>query len=167
MGTGPEHYAEAERLIADSINPHTGGPYDDDPVGCIRNSLLAAQAHATLALTAATAPITHRNVVDQTAAWAEVIGAAPPRIRLTWWLDDGQENPGKPPLYTTYETACQAGAERYKADNPFADLITRTDALCWLDVEDADDDAREDVELAVNGRRTGIFVRPIRPKDEA
>lgn len=166
MATGPQHYAEAERLLADVLNPSTGNPFDDDEVGIVRNSLKAAQVHATLALAAATAPISHRNVVDETAAWAEVIGTAPPHVRLAWWLDDGQENPGKPMLFTTYEAACHAGTVVYKSDNPFAN-VDSADALRWLGLEDADDDTREDVELVVGDHRTGIIVRPIRPKAES
>ncbi|NUS76669.1 MAG: hypothetical protein HOV70_10780 [Streptomyces sp.] len=50
--TGPEHYREAERLIAEShaiLRPHDEGPCEAD------RSLAEAQVHATLALAAATA----------------------------------------------------------------------------------------------------------------
>ncbi|WP_097866531.1 hypothetical protein [Streptomyces sp. rh34] len=52
--TGPEHYREAERLVAESytiLRPHDEGPCEADRL------LVAAQVHATLALVAAqTAP---------------------------------------------------------------------------------------------------------------
>jgi hypothetical protein len=50
--TGPEHYREAERLVAEAdtiLRPHDEGPCEADRV------LAAAQVHATLALAAATA----------------------------------------------------------------------------------------------------------------
>jgi hypothetical protein len=47
MATGPEHYREAERLLS-AAREAGGGPDNDDLV-------TAAQAHATLALAAATA----------------------------------------------------------------------------------------------------------------
>lgn len=50
--TGPEHYREAERLMAESddvLRPHDEGPCEADRM------LAAAQVHATLALAAATA----------------------------------------------------------------------------------------------------------------
>jgi hypothetical protein len=51
--TGPEHYREAERLLADAASGSDSGPsyYLDDALP----TLAAAQAHATLAAAAATA----------------------------------------------------------------------------------------------------------------
>ncbi|MGX1483391.1 hypothetical protein RKD45_002467 [Streptomyces griseus] len=49
---GPEHYREAERLVAEAdtiLRPHDEGPCEADRV------LAAAQVHATLALAAAQA----------------------------------------------------------------------------------------------------------------
>ncbi|MDH6610243.1 hypothetical protein M2164_005878 [Streptomyces sp. SAI-208] len=48
--TGPEHYQEAERLLAESAVDGAEGTYFVRP-----ENLAAAQAHATLALAAATA----------------------------------------------------------------------------------------------------------------
>lgn len=48
--TGPEHYREAERLLNEAGVEGTEGTYFVRP-----ESLAAAQVHATLALTAATA----------------------------------------------------------------------------------------------------------------
>jgi hypothetical protein len=50
--TGPEHYREAERLLAESrtvLRPNDEGPCEAD------RTIAEAQVHATLALTAATA----------------------------------------------------------------------------------------------------------------
>ena len=63
--TGPEHYAEAERLLALADRHTRGVTYDQEWT----LTLTAAQVHATLALAAATA-------VDTTGpdgrAWADV-----------------------------------------------------------------------------------------------
>jgi hypothetical protein len=63
--TGPEHYAEAERLLAVADRHTRGVTYDEEWT----LTLTAAQVHATLALAAATA-------VDTTGpdgrAWADV-----------------------------------------------------------------------------------------------
>jgi hypothetical protein len=48
--TGPEHYREAERLLTEAATEGAEGTYFVRP-----ESLAAAQVHATLALTAATA----------------------------------------------------------------------------------------------------------------
>ncbi|MEV8523223.1 hypothetical protein AB0451_03545 [Streptomyces sp. NPDC052000] len=50
--TGPEHFREAERLLAESqtiVRPHDEGPCEAD------RRIAEAQVHATLALAAATA----------------------------------------------------------------------------------------------------------------
>src|ERR1700758_3395513 len=49
--TGPEHYAEAERLLTLADRHTRGGTYDQEWM----LTLTAAQVHATLALAAATA----------------------------------------------------------------------------------------------------------------
>lgn len=49
--TGPEHYREAERLLAEGL--HVLG--EDGPLTGAAEPLAAAQVHATLALAAATA----------------------------------------------------------------------------------------------------------------
>jgi hypothetical protein len=63
--TGPEHYAEAERLLTDAFNEVREG----DPAEAI--VLAQAQVHATLALAAATAVRT-REIDNQ--AWVDVAG---------------------------------------------------------------------------------------------
>ena len=82
--TGPEHYREAERLLARTVNESISDEgedhYDcDDTKGGYDYSYLhAAQVHATLALAAATAdrPIVRPLGTDGTAiarAWSEAI----------------------------------------------------------------------------------------------
>ena len=70
MATGPEHYQEAERLLAKAT-------YEDLPTNAHIQDAQLAQAHATLALAAATAA----NVVlelpidsDIGKPWARAIG---------------------------------------------------------------------------------------------
>ncbi|MFJ6239829.1 hypothetical protein ACIQH0_37885 [Streptomyces griseus] len=61
--TGPEHYREAERLMAESddvLRPHDEG-------FCEADRMLAAQVHATLALAAALPPGTNSPARS---AWA-------------------------------------------------------------------------------------------------
>ena len=76
--TGPEHYPEAERLIADAANADPAAANDD-----VRLLVDFARAHAALAFVAATAEldavedsegraVTGRTDV-QDAAWAEVL----------------------------------------------------------------------------------------------
>jgi hypothetical protein len=74
--TGPEHYVEAERLIADACDP-SGNPSID--AGTIGMSLAAAQVHATLALAAATAiqPSTFGYGQPEYTAWVAVAGVLP------------------------------------------------------------------------------------------
>jgi hypothetical protein len=61
---GPSHYAEAERLLIDAGTGADTGPvyYMDDQLP----ALLAAVAHATLALTAAAAALL---TIDDDPAW--------------------------------------------------------------------------------------------------
>lgn len=61
MATGPEHYQEAERLLAVCAGPQRGTPLD---AACAA----AAQVHATLALAAAYAE------VNPTSYWHQVAG---------------------------------------------------------------------------------------------
>ncbi|MFE4691214.1 hypothetical protein ACFRH6_14290 [Streptomyces sp. NPDC056749] len=74
---GPEHYREAERLVAESstiLRPHDEGPCEADRV------LAAAQVHATLALTAATALIDETprsDSFDTYRSWQKTAGAKP------------------------------------------------------------------------------------------
>lgn len=65
---GPEHYAEAERLLsAASFITHPGGPPVDAAASA--HSAAAAQVHATLALTAAFAL---RDDSREWSAWCKV-----------------------------------------------------------------------------------------------
>ena len=72
---GPEHYAEAERLLADIASSVTGkhAYYVADPEGSAALQVSAAQVHATLALAAATA-LDPSSFPDSTAhrAWSGV-----------------------------------------------------------------------------------------------
>lgn len=82
--TGPEHYRKAERLL-DGVNEslHIVQQYQDDPqvaegVALIGIQMAAAQAHATLALAAATAdPLAMRSNTDDGGAideaWVEAL----------------------------------------------------------------------------------------------
>jgi hypothetical protein len=68
--TGPEHYAEAERLLAVADRHTSGVTYGPEWT----LTLAAAQVHATLALTAATAVGTAGP--DRT-AWADIAATKP------------------------------------------------------------------------------------------
>jgi hypothetical protein len=61
--TGPEHYKEAERLLEWA---------DTQPTKIISAALYAAEAHATLALAAATVDAS-RGPVKGEGAWHEVL----------------------------------------------------------------------------------------------
>jgi quinolinate synthase len=67
--TGPEHYREAERLLAESrtiLRPNDEGHCEAD------RSIAEAQVHATLALAAATAiPTVRTQLLAELKAWAE------------------------------------------------------------------------------------------------
>ncbi|MFJ9012283.1 hypothetical protein [Streptomyces canus] len=72
--TGPEHYREAERLLADAGVEGAEGTYFVRP-----ESLAAAQVHATLALAAATAlsdpaRSAPRATVPEWDAWQKAAG---------------------------------------------------------------------------------------------
>jgi hypothetical protein len=74
MATGPEHYREAERLLA-SAGPLRAG-------GVPSSALAAAQVHATLALAAAQAPLAHWTGMDpgfdgDVAEWRRAVGVPP------------------------------------------------------------------------------------------
>ncbi|MFJ7067537.1 hypothetical protein [Streptomyces sp. NPDC101115] len=79
--TGPEHYVEAERLLADASTDGAEGTYFVRP-----ENLAAAQVHATLALAAATAM----------GAPVESDGASgmPPRDAHGWWVAAGVRGKG-------------------------------------------------------------------------
>ena len=68
--TGPEHYAEAERLLALAERHSSGATYGPEWT----LTLAAAQVHATLALAAATAGGT---AGPDSPAWADVTAARP------------------------------------------------------------------------------------------
>lgn len=67
--TGPEHYREAERLLAESrtiLRPNDEGHCEAD------RSIAEAQVHATLALAAATAiPTIRTQLLAELKAWAQ------------------------------------------------------------------------------------------------
>jgi hypothetical protein len=72
--TGPEHYREAERLLAESrteLRPNDEGHCEAD------RTIAEAQVHATLALAAATALIdetSRSDCFDNYRAWQQVTG---------------------------------------------------------------------------------------------
>jgi hypothetical protein len=68
--TGPEHYAEAERLLAHAEHHSSGATYGPEWT----LTLAAAQVHATLALAAATAGGT---AGPDSRAWADVAATRP------------------------------------------------------------------------------------------
>ena len=68
--TGPDHYAEAERLLALAGRHSRGATYDPEWTP----ALAAAQVHATLALAAATAVGT---AGPEGRAWADVAATKP------------------------------------------------------------------------------------------
>ncbi len=68
--TGPEHYAEAERLLALADRHSTGATYSQEWA----LTLTAAHVHATLALAAATAVGT---AGPDSHAWADIAATKP------------------------------------------------------------------------------------------
>lgn len=81
--TGPEHYREAERLLAESAVNGSEGTYFVRP-----ESLAAAQVHATLALAAATAGRSSSGPMptpgrEDRKAWAEVAITPEPDYDVT------------------------------------------------------------------------------------
>lgn len=67
--TGPEHYREAQRLLADAIQEHVAG-WDENAMVLTGQ----AQVHATLALAAATAvqPATYGSHRLESTEWTDV-----------------------------------------------------------------------------------------------
>lgn len=89
--TGPEHYREAEALLASAAA--TVDQYGDGAEGA-RQDLAAAQAHATLALVAATAAqLTDRYVGDgyHINAWCNVHAGGPVRPIVDYEDEDEDE----------------------------------------------------------------------------
>lgn len=75
MSTGPDHFREAERLLAGRTLPATGDGTETFWVPATGDDIAAAQVHATLALAAATALNDHdggTTVVDYR-AWKAVV----------------------------------------------------------------------------------------------
>ncbi|MFD9905602.1 hypothetical protein [Streptomyces sp. NPDC059063] len=75
--TGPEHYREAERLLAAAIeDSHTTFEGRDPKAD---RAIAEAQVHATLALAAATALVTpsQRAAVRTIRAWHDIAGIKP------------------------------------------------------------------------------------------
>lgn len=77
--TGPEHYAEAERLLAGRTLPTNE---DDTKTYCVpatADDVAAAQVHATLALAAATALPTQRMLItDSLQGWFKAAAGVVP-----------------------------------------------------------------------------------------
>lgn len=81
---GPEHYREAERLVAHSQNHTDQGNVADDTIAAL--AAAQAQVHATLAQVAATANADHHQnggfgsqLADPPNSWDDGTGGA-----LTW-----------------------------------------------------------------------------------
>jgi hypothetical protein len=92
--TGPEHYAEAERLLAVADSDNAGAGYGQEWTP----TLSAAQVHATLALAAATAVGT---AGPDRHAWADVaaekLSAPKPQAANARPPDPGPPSPFLPP----------------------------------------------------------------------
>jgi hypothetical protein len=81
VSSGPEHYQHAERLLAEAgeATDPDNDLSDEDAAGLAHLTIAAAQAHATLALAAATAlflpldPANERRPADED-AWVAVAG---------------------------------------------------------------------------------------------
>jgi len=86
--TGPEHYTEAERLLALADRHSSGATYGQEWT----LTLTAAQVHATLALAAATAVGT---AGPDGQAWADVAAARPSTAKPE---APGASRPGSSPL---------------------------------------------------------------------
>ena len=87
--TGPEHYLEAERLIASAeawMNADFGWKAHlghDERIAFKAAELAEAQVHATLALAAATAaPVTGDMPVPDADAWTAAASAYKPPVKL-------------------------------------------------------------------------------------
>lgn len=161
MTSGPDQYAAAEQLIAHS---RSIGADDLDPAQLAVVTLLEALTRATLAAAAAAALSEGAMPGADYDAWVRVAGGE--GALPVWWLDDGAENPGAPPLYTTDIAARAAAVGEYVAANPFSNLDLERD-VDWFAPADDDEAEAGDAELAVRERRTGIFVRPIQPQGGA
>ena len=93
--TGPEHYAEAERLLAVADRHTSGVTYGPEWT----LTLTAAHVHATLALAAATAVET---AGPDGHAWADIAATKPgskPEPRSGSPPDPGPEQRRPPPLF--------------------------------------------------------------------
>lgn len=89
--TGPDHYAEAERLLALAGRHSKGATYDQEWTP----TLAAAQIHATLALAAATAVGT---AGPDSRAWADVAATKPSTTgRQAPGASDPFSGPGRRP----------------------------------------------------------------------
>lgn len=142
MGAGSSHIECAEKLLRESRS--ISGD-DLEPVQLLMATLLEAQVHATLALVEDVFP-------NEDAATV---------LPVLWWLDDDQEST-EPELYLSADIARAAGAKQFREAN-FPDL--QDAQLVWSAAEQ--ENGSDTVELVAAGRRTGIIVRPIRPKDAA
>ena len=94
--TGPDHYAEAERLLALAGRHSKGATYGQEWT----LTLAAAQIHATLAVAAATAVGT---AGPDGRAWADVAatkpGASEPEALIPASRDPLPHRAGPPPLF--------------------------------------------------------------------
>jgi hypothetical protein len=99
--TGPEHYAEAERLLAVADRNTRGVTYDQEWA----LTLTAAQVHATLALAAATAVGT---AGPDGHAWADVaatrLSASKPEVPSLSPPESGPGTRRPPPLFPPEDT---------------------------------------------------------------
>lgn len=83
----------------------------------------------------------------------------PMRPDVVYWLD-GIEDP-EPALFFAEQDAKDAAIEEWKANNAAYTEIKNID---WLYVDSAFGDPKTDFELDVNHERTGLIIRPLRPK---
>lgn len=132
MTTGPQHYAEAERLLTASEN---AARYADDPDRDWYQR--QAQAHATLAVAAATA-LGQREVRDDTDSYSASI--LPSDDYRAWWRI-ASEGPG--------ERRHRSEAERAEA----AELAPVHCTYCGAEVEEQDTGLWETGEDTADARR--------------
>lgn len=72
---GPEHYREAETLLADAARWERNIQDDTDSYASINSARLEAQVHATLALAAAQVEaVASRGPGDLDPSWREALG---------------------------------------------------------------------------------------------
>lgn len=157
MASGPWHYEKAECLLDEAALT--------DDTDLQPYLVWAANTHAMLALAAATSLGPHEYPTysrSTDSGWFAVAGPQndPPTSAGLWWLDDGGESP-EPDLYLAYVAAIRAGESQFRDANP----TTRIAVLGWQLIDEQDHDSGS--ELVVNGQRTGIVVRSVRPKDGA